>query len=84
MSTTFAGGGVSEENISAIVQATGVQEVHGSARGPRQWGRMEFRREGVYMGGEKRNEGLDAEYANKFCSEARVREFVRLANARTD
>jgi hypothetical protein len=34
---------------------------------------MSYMKPDVYMGGEKRNEGLEAEYANKYADEAAIR-----------
>ncbi|KAK8801744.1 hypothetical protein WA538_005582, partial [Blastocystis sp. DL] len=50
----MAGGGVTASNIRELVQYTGVKEVHGSARDYVN-SEMEYKKEGVFMGGEKKN-----------------------------
>jgi copper homeostasis protein CutC len=59
--------------VHSFVAATGVREVHASLRGAHVFGAMSYMKPGVYMGGEKRNEGLEAEYANKYADEAAIR-----------
>ena len=69
----LAGGGLDEHNIPGLLRATpGLREVHASMRSF-SWGAMQFRKEGVYMGGEKRNSGLEVEYGCKGADEKRVR-----------
>ena len=71
--TILAGGGLDEHNILALLRATpGLREVHASMRSF-SWGAMQFRKEGVYMGGEKRNIGLEVEYGCKGADEKRIR-----------
>ena len=60
----MAGGGVTAANIQQLVAETGVNEVHASARSLK-WGAMAFKKNHVYLGGEKHNSGLEAEYAVK-------------------
>ena len=49
----MAGGGVTSDNVAALIAVTGVAEVHATARAPVE-SAMVFRREPVvYMGGEK-------------------------------
>ena len=72
------GGGVTEQNIASVLTATLCTEVHASARSFA-WGAMRYRREGVYMGGEKFNAGLEVEYGRRVSDEQRVREMARLA-----
>ena len=72
----LAGGGLDERNIPALVAATGLREVHASMRSFL-WGAMQFRKEGVYMGGEKRNDGCEAEYGLKGADEQRIRLVVQ-------
>ena len=56
----IAAGGVSPENAAELVRATGVRQLHASARRPRA-SPMLFRRRDVFMGGEKKNVGDGAE-----------------------
>jgi copper homeostasis protein len=68
-----AGAGITDANAQAVVNATGVREIHGSARTFRK-GPMEFRRAGIFMGGEKRNLSNDeTEYGMKIADEEIVR-----------
>ena len=71
----MAGGGVTEANIASLVAATGVHEVHGSARTFR-WGESLYRKAGVYMGGEKLNSGDEVEYGRKVTDADKVRTMV--------
>jgi copper homeostasis protein CutC len=71
--TILAGGGLTAENLPSFVSVTGVREVHASLRGEWVSGGMGYRREGVYMGGEKRNDGLHIEYATKSADETKIR-----------
>lgn len=71
----MAGGGVTEANIASLVAATGVHEVHGSAR-TFQWGESVYRKQGVYMGGEKLNSGDEVEYGRKVTDANKVRTMV--------
>lgn len=80
----MAGGGVSESNITELVASTGICEVHGSARGPIEWGAMQYRKENVYMGGTKVNDGLEAEYGYKWATAQRTRLFVEGANPKQE
>ena len=48
------GGGLSTENIAAVVAATKVRMVHASLRSTKD-GRMVYRKPGVFMGGDKTN-----------------------------
>lgn len=74
----LAGGGLDEHNIPGLLCATpGLREVHASMRSFA-WGPMLFRKEGVFMGGEKRNSGLEAEYGRKAADETRVRIVAQL------
>lgn len=68
------GGGLTAANLPSFVAATGCSEVHGSLRGEWKFGRMEFKKAGVYMGGEKRNDGLTCEYATKEADEEKIRQ----------
>ena len=81
----MAGGGVTESNIGSLVAATGVHEVHGSAR-TFQWGESLYRKAGVYMGGEKHNSGEEVEYGRKVTDADKVRTMVaalkEVANSR--
>ena len=71
----MAGGGVTEANIASLAAATGVHEVHGSAR-TFQWGESVYRKPGVYMGGEKQNSGEEVEYGRKVTDADKVRTMV--------
>ena len=81
----MAGGGVTEANIGSLVAATGVHEVHGSARSF-QWGESVYRKPGVYMGGEKHNSGEEVEYGRKVTDADKVKAMVgalkEVANSR--
>lgn len=58
----MAGGGITQSNIRELVEYTGIREVHGSGK---EWGEewdvardyvesaMEYKKENVFMGGEK-------------------------------
>jgi copper homeostasis protein len=46
----MAGGGLNEGNVRAVVEKTGVREIHASARSPRESG-MRYRNPDVHMGG---------------------------------
>ena len=52
--TIVPGGGLSVDNIGSVVAATGVRMVHASLRSTRDGG-MAYRKEGVFMGGDKVN-----------------------------
>lgn len=69
------GGGVTERNLSKILQATGAREIHGSASGSKD-SRMTFRNTRIVMGGQL----APPEYAQKVASEPRVRAFRSLAS----
>lgn len=71
--TILAGGGLTPDNIPSFAAHTGVCEVHASLRGDWQWGRMQWRKSGVFMGGEKRNDGPHVEYAIKTADESKIR-----------
>ena len=80
----MAGGGVTASNIRELVEFTGIKEVHGSGReGEEEWAEardyveseMEYRKEGVFMGGEKKNT-QELEFKWKQTSEAMVKQFV--------
>lgn len=74
----LAGGGLDEHNIPGLMRATPrLREVHASMRSF-SWGAMHFRKEGVYMGGEKRNSGLEVEYGCKGADEKRIRVVAQL------
>jgi copper homeostasis protein CutC len=73
----LAGGGLTARNIPSFVSVSGVREVHASIRGEWTFGRMEYRKSDVYMGGEKRNDGLHIEYATKQADEQRIRVITR-------
>ncbi|CBK25107.2 uncharacterized protein [Blastocystis hominis] len=70
----MAGGGVTATNIRELVEFTGIKEVHGSARDYVE-SEMEYRKEGVFMGGEKKNT-QELEFKWKQTSEAMVKQFV--------
>jgi len=65
-----AGGGINLSNVKKLIDETGVREVHGTFR-KREQSQMHFKKEGIYMGGEKRNEGLGTEYSWK-CTDSKV------------
>ena len=72
----LAGAGVRQHNVRSIVAGTGVTEVHGTCRGFVEGG-MLYRPEGVYMGGERRNEpGI--EYRWKQAQAHIVKEMVQV------
>lgn len=68
------GGGVTEENVGPLVQATNVRDVHASAR-CYQDSRMLYRRDGLTMGA-----WLDDEFRYAVADTERVREIIRAAN----
>lgn len=72
----LAGGGLTDANIPSFVSATGVREVHASLRGEWTDGAMVFRKAHVFMGGEKRNDSLAVEYAQKTADEEKIRRVV--------
>ena len=72
----MAGGGITESNIYELLNYTGCQEIHGSARTMKD-GKMIYRKSGVYMGGEKSNTGLEVEYSMKIADENRVRAMLQ-------
>jgi copper homeostasis protein len=57
-------GGITIENILELREQTGLREFHASARSVHD-GKMKYRKSGVYMGGEKKNDSLDVEYTFK-------------------
>ncbi|WP_066831929.1 copper homeostasis protein CutC [Rufibacter ruber] len=70
------GGGINEENITALIKATGASEFHASARQLVASG-MEFKRETVPMGGTL----LPTEYAFMAASGHRIQTLLRLAQS---
>lgn len=48
-----------------------MRELHASARALK-WGGMHFRRENIFMGGEKKNAGAEPEYAVRVAEEDTV------------
>jgi copper homeostasis protein len=75
----LGGSGITEENVVKLLTATGLREVHASMRSSRDGG-MEYRREGIYMGGEKHNNSLDIEYSHRISNADRIAQFISLAN----
>jgi copper homeostasis protein CutC len=77
----MAGGGVTESNVGDLVAMTGVQAVHASLR--REFmGSMEFKKEDVFMGGEKKNEGIKTEYGFKAADKERIEAVVKALQRR--
>ena len=76
--TIAAGGGVTEENVAALLRASGVDEVHGSCREPVRSAMRHRPPQPVPMGGERRNTA-DSEFEWKQASERRVRAAVDAA-----
>lgn len=70
----MAGGGVNAGNVRELIAATGVQEIHCSGR---DWldSPMQFRRDGVYMGGAF----TPQEYRRRATSQQVIEEIIRSA-----
>ena len=73
--TIAAGGGVTEENVAALLRASGVDEVHGSCRELVRSAMRHRPAQPVPMGGERRNTA-DSEFEWKQASERRVQGLV--------
>ena len=65
------GGGITDQNVATLVKATGLREIHASLR-TQVMGAMRFHRPALFMGGEKRNEGLQSEYGRSVASAERI------------
>lgn len=77
--TILAGGGLTPDNIPSLLTHTHLHEVHASLRTSSPvWGRMQFKKDGVYMGGEKKNEGLSAEYARKKADAEKIKTVAKM------
>lgn len=73
--TVMAGSGVRTSNVAELIAATGVQAVHGTARGQRP-SMMTFRRDGVPMGAPG-----EGEYTRVVTSASEVEQMIRNAEA---
>ncbi len=69
------GGGINEQNLTALLEKTGVSEFHASAREFLESG-MTFRRDDVPMGGSP----LTTEYGSMTASQIRIARLLDLAN----
>ena len=69
------GGGITKENVAHLVQATGVEVVHASARCYHD-SRMKYRRDGLTMGA-----WPDDEFRYAVADQERVRQIIRAANS---
>jgi copper homeostasis protein len=77
------GGGLSTDNIAAVVAATKVRMVHASLRSTKD-GAMVYRKPGVFMGGDKTNTP-DTEFTSRTADLSMIREVVStLAHADSD
>ncbi|KAK8794875.1 hypothetical protein WA158_001855 [Blastocystis sp. Blastoise] len=74
----MGGGGVTEKNVKEIVEYSGIHEVHGTARDYINSG-MIYRKQGVFMGGEKKNT-QELEFQWKQTSSKIVHEIVHNAS----
>lgn len=77
------GGGVRAHNAADLVRATGVRDLHASARGGWRDGGMRFRRPGVFMGGERANTP-GVEYRSKAADRVAVQDILRAARSGVD